>query len=154
MIKKTFSTAALVAKLKTVWSEDVHELENMLRLRAKDTDLYLFIESVKSAKQHLLTMLPYTNSSLQEVPSTPTAEGLMVVRDSLATDTIDRVKLPKILYQIESDQFHYLQRRLTATGMPVGMRETLSEIVATYRSILDQLNRVNKTQQLNPIVLR
>lgn len=153
MKKMIISTASLVEKLRLIWSEDVHELDKMLQAREDGTDLYVFINSIRQAKQQLLSMLPYTNASLQEVPTTPTTGRLLVVKSSLQTQDIDRVKLPKILLQIEGDQFQYLRHRVNAPGIPSGVKETLKGILSVYQSIIAQLRRANKTQQLQPIVL-
>ena len=152
--RSTVASAVVIPKLRLLWTEDVRFLGKMLANREQDSEVHPFIKSLQTAKKSLLGMLPYGNAALQEVPSPAKRIGLSVAKSNLQRLSADKVKLPKIFCQIEKDQFAMLQKAISTPGVPDGIATLLEEITATHQKIVDQLSRITKTQQLQPIVLR
>jgi|GEM_PF-1604015 len=146
------STATVIPKLKGTLIDDMEVLQDMLKTRAKGSDSYILIDSLRDAKAHLLNLLPSIGGA-SEIPTTNQKNNIEGYRLRNSSEVQGRVLLIGLLLEIETKQLAFIKKAYDGIGLPQEIKSTTEDILRIYLTIVDQLGRAKKTQQMGTIVI-
>lgn len=147
------NTATAIPKIQAILEEDINTLRTMLRNKPTETDIYKLVDSLIDAKKYIIDKLPKAHLDMGASPNPPQANQPSTHGKVHNTQIKDSNKLPKIFLGIEIEQADFVKKALLQPGVPSGIKKLLSDVLDIYHRIIDQLERANKTHQLNPLVI-
>ncbi len=150
MKKNSISSAAVFPKLRNILNQDIDVLTSIRNNRETDTDEYGLLDSLIDAKYKIIDILPGDGGGVAETAQPPQRLHIVGYEDK-SSDSISN--LVSMLYDIEKDQMKFVQDNVADEGMPDDLAKKLRGILDIYQVITDQLDRSQKTNQYNAIVL-
>ena len=148
------ATASVFPRLHGILSNDIMHLTNIISKIEHDDNLVEFLKSLVSAKKHLLIELPGDLTDIyQGSPNVPQKDHLTGYELTDLDSTTDSVKLLSMLLSTEESQLDLVKNASDTKGLPADLETKLVELSRTYTSIVDQIGRSKKTQQLGTIII-
>ena len=148
------ATASVFPRLQRIISSDIVHLTSVISKVKNDDKLVDLLESLVSAKKQLLKEMPGDLTDIyQGSPNVPQKEHFSGYELTDLDITEDSVKFLTLLLSEEESQLELVKNATDTKGLPADLEVQLVDIARKYTSIVDQLGRSKKTQQLGVIVL-
>ena len=147
------ASASVITKINSILAEDIDVLSNMLASRTCESRSHKLIHSLIEAKRKIIAVLPEMRLEEGQIPTTGQKNSLTGYRSKELVDYGDEQLLNKIFLEIEEDQFDFVKNTARAEGLPSAIDSMLNEILGIYMSIIEQLGRAKKSNQINEIVV-
>ncbi|MFT4536150.1 MAG: hypothetical protein ACJA1A_001431 [Saprospiraceae bacterium] len=148
------ATASIFPRLKGILSNDIVHLTSVISKIRNDDKLVDFLESLISAKKHIISELPGEFTDIyQGSPNVPQKEHLTGYELTDLESTEDSVKLLSLLLSTEESQLELVKNASDTKGLPEELETKLVSLSRNYAAIVDQIGRSKKTQQFGTIVL-
>lgn len=153
MNKPHLTSATVLPKLRGILLEDIEALPTLLPKSSKGSELSALLESLMSAKQMMVAIIPSYEHGLDGVPTPNSSTRVTSYKGLTPMEEKDQVKMISLLCKVEEGQFSFIQNAIGAEGMPKALQSKLIEIMEMSSSIVDQLRRMNSTANISTIVI-
>lgn len=154
MTEPNIATASVLPRLRGILTADINSMNNLIKNIPVNSELVEFLNSLVAAKEDIKTDIPSGNQDInQGSPNAPQKDHLTGIQNIDRKSIENQVMLLKEILKSEESQLKMVKSATDVKGLPSDLQDVLTNISRKYMSIIDQIGRSVKTQQLGTIVI-